>query len=540
MQKIKAHPLITGTLILTFAGMLTRLIGFFYKIYLADLMGTTELGLYQLIFPVYSLCYTVYAAGIQTALSQCIAGEKDNPEKIRKYLQGALFISVGLSLILMAALCLFARPVAKHFLLEEICTNRLRIMSILFPFCAVSSCLNGYYYGIKKTGVPALTQLTEQVSRIIFVYGIAMIFLHGQKEVSCELAVAGLVAGEVIACFFMIVCFSVTEKKHLKKRKKSSFSIPDNQVRPAREIKPPYELKQALSHLCFIAVPLTGTKLITSILHSAETILIPGMLKKFGMTAAEALSMYGVLTGMAMTFLLFPSTITAAFSILLLPSISEEEALGNHKKISCLISLSIKYSLLIGFLFTTLFLLYGPLLGQVFFQNELCGRFLVILSFLCPLLYLSTTLGSILNGLGRTDYTFISTIISLGIRIAFVIFAIPKFGIYGYLIGMLISQLIFTFIQLHLLNKLATFTFDGLSSLIIPMILCVISGFAGKLFVGNMLSASSGFMRLILEGGTTCVVFLFLCIITKIISLPGKNAQIQNEKEQIPNRKKQK
>jgi len=63
------NTIIKGTLILTFAGLLTRLIGFFYRIFLSKALGAETLGLYQLIFPVYGICFTIYASGIQTAIS---------------------------------------------------------------------------------------------------------------------------------------------------------------------------------------------------------------------------------------------------------------------------------------------------------------------------------------------------------------------------------------------------------------------------------------------------------------------------------------
>ncbi len=55
-------------------------------------------------------------------------------------------------------------------------------------------------------------------------------------------------------------------------------------------------------------------------------------------------------------------------------------------------------------------------------------------------MYLSTTLHSILNGLGRTTSTFFLNVLGLGIRIGFVLFVIPVAGIKGYLWGLLFSQ----------------------------------------------------------------------------------------------------
>ena len=70
--------LLKGTMILTIAGFATRVIGFCYRIFLAGELGEVNLGIYQLIFPVYSICFTIYAAGIQTAVSQLISHQPQN------------------------------------------------------------------------------------------------------------------------------------------------------------------------------------------------------------------------------------------------------------------------------------------------------------------------------------------------------------------------------------------------------------------------------------------------------------------------------
>ena len=70
------NQLLKGTIILTGAGIITRLIGFVYRIFLAEKLGETNLGIYQLVFPVYNICFTLYASGIQTAVSQMISHER--------------------------------------------------------------------------------------------------------------------------------------------------------------------------------------------------------------------------------------------------------------------------------------------------------------------------------------------------------------------------------------------------------------------------------------------------------------------------------
>ena len=88
------------------------------------------------------------------------------------------------------------------------------------------------------------------------------------------------------------------------------------------------------------------------------------------------------------------------------------------------------------------FLFLGDWMGTELFHSELAGHFIVTLGFICPFLYLDTTLSSILQGLGMAGRIFASNVFCLLIRLLFVFFAIPVIGMQGYLWGILVSQLV--------------------------------------------------------------------------------------------------
>ncbi|MDO4167116.1 MAG: polysaccharide biosynthesis C-terminal domain-containing protein, partial [Eubacteriales bacterium] len=173
----------------------------------------------------------------------------------------------------------------------------------------------------------------------------------------------------------------------------------------------------------------------------------------YGYSSADALALYGVLSGMVMPFLLFPSSITNSIAVMLLPAVADSKAAGQEKQVKHYVTTSSLYCLLMGFAFTLFFLLFGNLIGNLCFHNETAGTFLRILSWLCPFLYLSTTLGSIINGLGKNRQTFFITVISQSIKLCSLVFCVPHFGIMAYLIGILISQIVMALLSclcLHL------------------------------------------------------------------------------------------
>ena len=139
--------------------------------------------------------------------------------------------------------------------------------------------------------------------------------------------------------------------------------------------------------------------------------------------------------------------------MLLLPIVSEADAAANTSTIRKAINKSISYGFGLGILFTTLFLISGRFLGNLLYQSSLAGSFILVLSFLCPMMYIASTLNSILNGLGKTGQTFAYSMISLLVRLVFVFFVIPVWGIHGYLCGLIVSQMVQTVLCMAAVRK---------------------------------------------------------------------------------------
>ena len=79
-------------------------------------------------------------------------------------------------------------------------------------------------------------------------------------------------------------------------------------------------------------------------------------------------------------------------------------------------------------------------MGEVLFHNTLAGNFICQLSWLCPLLYVTSLLSSILHGLGNARQVLFVTLLACMIRICMILFLVPQYGIDAYLWGMLLSM----------------------------------------------------------------------------------------------------
>ena len=436
-MKKKKHPLIAGTLILTLTGLASRFIGFFYKIFLSRTIGAEGIGIYQMIFPIYGVCYAFTTAGAEIAISRFVSGEmaRGKKEQARSILWIGLAMSLCLSLLTSFLVYKNAGFLAVHLLHEARCADLLRIMSVTVPFGACHSCISGYYYGLQKTAVPASAQLFEQLVRVAAVYIIYQVSLEEGKALSPSAAVIGLVLGEFASMLFTLFAIS-SESLHGRTAKPTGF--------PARR----YAKRMFLE-----AAPVSANRVCMNLLGSAEAILLPLTLQQYGLTPERALSVYGTLTGMAMAFIQFPSVLTNAVSVMLLSAVSESQAAGNKKQIARTIKKTINLCLPLGIACTLFFLLTGKTLGTFFFKNEMAGDFIITLAWICPFLYLNSTLHSILNGLGRTAAGFINNLIGVMIRIFFILTFVPRFGIQGYLWGILANQLFVSFLNINALKE---------------------------------------------------------------------------------------
>ncbi|MCI9337718.1 MAG: polysaccharide biosynthesis protein [Lachnospiraceae bacterium] len=436
MKAKQRHPLIIGAFILTATGIASRLIGFLYRIYLSRLFGEENMGIYQLLSPVLSLSFSLTAAGYQTAISKLVAEQAAIKEThSRRPLAAGLGVSLPLSLLCNWVLFFYADAIAVNLLQEPRTASMLRILSFSIPLGAVHSCINGYFYGIKKAGIPAGAQLLEQLVRVGCVYIVSSRILAAGRTPSVGVAVLGLTVGELASMVFTIAAI-----------------LPGASPASGRELAPGRNLWRRyaadsdsdavlLGKLLSMALPLTANRIVLNLLQSVEAVSIPARLRLYGYDTATALSVYGVFTGMAMPFIYFPNALTSSVAVLLLPVISENYALGNMEAVKNATVRTVKYCGLMGFGCLGLFVLLGNWAGTTLFGSPLAGYFITTLGFICPFLYLDTTLSSILQGLGLAGHTFVMNALCLLIRLAFIFLAVPRFGVRGFLWGLLASQL---------------------------------------------------------------------------------------------------
>lgn len=347
----------------------------------------------------------------------------------------SLVISLTLSCILTLLLQHYSEIIATHFLHNHDTLELLLVLSYVFPFAAIHSCIVGYYLGMKQTVLPAVSQLIEQSSRILSIYMIYKLSNILFFDFQIIFAVLGIIISEFVSSLYCI-------KKISKNTTRHPF--------PTIPLK---TLVSCSKELLALSCPVTLSRVLLNLLQSVEATRIPLSLISFGYSSDRSLSIYGVLTGMALPCILFPSAITNAVSTMLLPTVAEIQALHDRTTLLKITRKTISACTMLGSLCCIIFLLSGKFAGKLLFKSSLAGEFILTLAWMCPFLYTNNTLISIINGIGKTTVTFIINVFSLSIRIFSVVFLIPITGIYGYLIGLLFSQIFTFFICILFLYK---------------------------------------------------------------------------------------
>lgn len=431
----KNSPFIHGTLVLTIANFFSRCIGFYNRIFLAGLIGAHQMGVYQLIFPIYLVGFSFCFQGFQTALSNMTAAKKAKGQEgdARKILRITTIFTVIISVIFSSIVFVFSKDICLTFLKEADCVPCLRTAVFALPFVGIKACIHSYSLGLGKSELPALSLCIEQVSRVLSIFLIS-ITVFEKLPAASVIAVLGMVIGEVVSFLFTLAFYILSREKH-------------------RTSKALERSSSLFRELLSLGIPLTCNALSVTLLQSVQSILIPMMLTRYYGSQHRSVEIYGILTGMALPFIQFPSTVTNSLSVMLLPKISAAKAADNTKSLHRASIYSLVFCILLGVIGFIGFFTLGPWIGQIVFHSNTCGNFLRSLSFLCPFLYLSGTLSSILNGLGETKTTLLHNSISLTIQILFILFITPSIGINGYLYGLFFSAILLVSLNFKHLKK---------------------------------------------------------------------------------------
>lgn len=495
---MKKKGLITGALILTGANIVTRILGFIYRIYMSNHIGAEGMGLYQLIMPIYTLCWSISASGFSTTVSKLVAQENAKKEygNMGRILKQSFFITAFIGTVIAICLFTFTDWVGVNLLKDGRTILALKVLSFCFPFMAAGSCIRGYFYGIQYSTIPALSQVLEQVIRMLVIYLSAQTLIPMGLEYACVAAVSGICIGEIISFLYVVIAY--------KKFKKSNHLVK----------KPNINSLVLVSSILSMAIPLTANRVVNSILSTIENTLIPQKLIEHGYNSTQAMSAYGEITGMAMPLLQFPTAFLVALSITLVPAVSEAVAIKNPRKVTYTVSKTLQFTALIGIGVTSIFLAFPQQMSMAIYKSKEVGTILSYMAWMSPFLYLNIILSGILNGLGEQVFIFKNNMLSSIINIIFIYFYIPQFGMIAFIIGATIGAAATSFLAVNKVLECTSINFEVINWLIKPILAITSSTLFVKYiadkYIFNSLPLFIALLLVLFILGIAYIVLLFL------------------------------
>ena len=487
-------------MMLIIAGMITRFLGFINRIVVARLMGEEGVGLYMMALPSLFLIITLTQIGLPIAISKRVAEANafNDKYKIKQIITISIIIITCTSIIFTLGMILAAPIIANYFLTDHRTLYPLLAISPVIPVIAIASVIKGYFQGMQNMKPQSYAIVIEQVVRITAVFLLVKLLLPYGVAFAAAGAMISILFGEIASLLFLMYTFKT--KKIIKVRHRFlKFLKASNETR---------------KELFSIALPNTGSKLISSISGFLEPILVSQSLAIAGVATYEATKQYGELTGYAMPLLFLPTFITNSLYIALVPSISEFSANQQTKLVHYRIHQAIRISFASGALATIIFILFSTPILTYMYQSSNASKYIILMAPFFLFLYIQSPLQAALFGLDLAKQAMWNSLIGSMIKfiILFLLASNEHFGIMGVAISISTGVVVITFLHLIILYKAIGFTMQIKD--VIKMITLLITTFGVGMFVKHLFSEnvhhffSFIFILFILTCVYICLLFL--------------------------------
>ena len=442
---------------------------------------------------------------IYLVVSKLTAQERAKGEygNMTRMLKQSVIITTVLGVMLTAVLYFGAELLAEYFFNDVRVVMPLQILSFAFPFMAAGTSIRGYFIGLQETKIPAANQVLEQIVRMVVIYILAARFVPRGLEYAAAVALIAVVVEEIFSFLFVFVAY----KRHRKK------------MRPLINMLPKLSPAQSLTLIMGMALPLTGNRVAGSLLAAWENVLIPQRLQLFGMSATDAMSEFGRITGMAVPLIFFPTAVLTALSVTIVPAVAEAAAEKNLRGIAPVASKTLLFAAITGMGAAALFMFFSNELGMAIY-NQPIGTMLMLLGVMCPFIYMQIILSGVLNGLGCQMFIFRNSLLSSAICIAFIYVLVPRLGLVAYIFGWLTSLVVVIAMGLAKIRQYMPLEMEFSRWFLRPLLAAALAGLAARYLADAWLFGLAGLrVGLVVAIGVLGGIYFLGVIVMRCISV---------------------
>lgn len=428
MKKIKI--IFLQVVILTITSLLLRTISISFRVYLSNQLGASGMGLYQLVQSIYYLAITFSTSGIKLAATRLVAEELavGRTYGAKKAVKNCLYYAILFGGSFSVLLSISANYVGTNWLGDNRTVLSLHILAFSLPFLAMSSVMSGYFMAVRKIINTSSVQIIEQIIKISVTVGCLSFFLLKGLEYACAAIVIGSCVGEYASSFLLYFLYRLDIRRY-RSSNTSSHSL--------------------LSRMLKIALPVALSTYITSAIHTMQQVFIPQGLKKSGASTDTALATYGMIHGMVMPIIMFPSAILNAISDLIVPELAECQVSGSKKRQNYIIERVLNLSLLTSLCIMCIFFRFANELGFAIYHSYDAGNYIRILSPIIPIMYLDKIVDSMQKGIGEQVRIMRYNIAESVVSLLLTYFLLPKYAIVGYIFTLCFSRILNFSLSIH-------------------------------------------------------------------------------------------
>lgn len=495
---MKKQSLIKGTLILGVAGVFAKFLGLFFRWPLIMLIGDEGIGYYQMSYPLY-MFFIGIASGIPVAISKMVSERNAFNDEgsivlvVKKAFLTMLIIGGGFSVVFLV----FPKELVSFFKWDKKAIYSLMGIGAAPVFISLMSVFRGFFQGMQNMTNTAVSQIIEQIGRVVFGVGLAFIFLPKGIEYAAGGAAFGAAAGGIAGFIYLSIKYFLAKKQLKVKVIKKDDTI--------------------LTELLHIAIPVSLGAAVGTIMNLLDSIIVPQQLLRSGYTFKEAAILYGQLTGKAMVLINVPLTMSAALCSSLVPIIAESYVLKRKGEVDNKVEMAMKVSMVIALPCTLgLSFMSAPILNLLFPGHADGFKILQYAAYTVPFIIVTQSTTSILQGTGYYMEPIKNMLIGcIGkIVITVILVPIPFINIYGAIVGSMVAYIITSAANIITLKAKLELRVNYYDILIKPaysavlMILTVV--FSYQYVYNNTMSNTLGILISIALGGIVYVILIFL------------------------------
>ena len=417
--------LIKGAVILSLAGVICRLLGVLFRIPLSNIVGNYGIGLYQLVFPLYSLLLIVSSAGIPVALSKMIARVRDDRRQTKQIFVNALIVLSVSGTVITTVFLALARPLAAWQGKPEIWPLDLAIAPAVWFVCVISA-YRGYFQGLNNMVPTAVSQIVEQVVKVVVGLGLAFWLIRYSLLWAVFGAILAVAVSEMVAAVMLAVVYAVRKRQMQKQHPEGT---------PVREF---WSLLSwsVVRQIFAISTPIMVMSLAFPVVQLFDSFFIVNALKRNGVT--QATELYGIATGAVHTLINLPSVVGVAIATVMLPMVSRAFKQGDTATMKKKAWMALGIILLFGVVVAIGLAVFPKWLLTLLYRRAFADRaeelatgvlLLRIESWAVILIGLTQVAGSILQGIDHEMIPMWALIGGGVVKIIFEIIAIKPLGI---------------------------------------------------------------------------------------------------------------